>query len=195
MDVVLGDLLMLNLLLQVSLLVLVQHHVFGLETLLCVSIALVEHLESIGWRLSVIGNERLTVYIGRRENFISILTMLLILESPLLLELLLLLRIIEMSIDGVITMRLPILFIQVLGLLLHLLFSPFLMMLIVDIGDDIVLLLVIFQQFLLAFDRQPHLPILEEVIRHLLVINHVVSIANRTHLTSWQLLRVGLVGF
>ena len=47
MDVVLVDLLLSGLLLQVSLLVLVQHHVFCLKTLLGIGVALVQHLECI----------------------------------------------------------------------------------------------------------------------------------------------------
>jgi hypothetical protein len=194
-DVVFGELLLFGLLLHVSLLVLVQNHVLCLETLLGIGVALVQHLECIGGRFGIISDEGLTVDIGRREHFIGILAMLLLFESPLLLELLLLLGVIEMPVDGVITMCLPVLLTQVLRLLLHLILDPLLVMLVVYVGDDIVLLLVVLQQFLLAFDRQSHLPILEEVIRHLLVIDHVVSIANWAHLASREVLLVGLVGF
>ncbi len=195
MHVVLIDMFLLGLLLQVSLLVLIQHHVFRLETLLCVGVTLVQHLQRIGGGFGVIGNEWLAEYVGRREHFISVLPVLLLPGFPLLLELLLLVCIVEMAIDRVIAMGLPVLLVELLRLPLHLIPDAFLMVLIVDIGDNIVLLLVVLQQFLLALDWKPHLPILEVVIGHLLIVNHVVGVTDGPHLASRHLFGVGIVRF
>lgn len=137
------NLLLFYLILDVSLLVLIQYNIFCLVPFLCKCVSFVEHSHCFRQRLCQIGNERFAVHIGWWQIFINMLNMFCFFQCPLLLILFFLFLIIKGSIDWIISMSLPIFFIDFSILLLRLFFYLLLIVLFIDITQDIELLFVV----------------------------------------------------
>lgn len=87
--------------------------------------------------------------------------------------------IIQPSINRVICMRLPILFNKLACLFLNLILDLCFMVFFVNIRDDVILFLVVLQQFFLSFYWKLYIPITKEVIWYLLIVNNVICIPYR----------------
>jgi hypothetical protein len=116
-------------------------------------------------------------------------------ESAFLLVVLLLLLVVEVAVDGVVVVRLPVLVVELMRLPLHLAPHLLLVVVVVNVRNDVVVLLVVLQQLLLPLHRQTQLTVLQEVLRDLLVVYHVVGIADRAESARWQVLDVRVVRF
>jgi hypothetical protein len=116
-------------------------------------------------------------------------------ESAFLLVVLLLLLVVEVAVDGVVVVRLPVLVVELMRLPLHLAPHLLLVVVVVNVGNDVVVLLVVLQQLLLPLHRQTQLTVLQEVLRDLLVVYHVVGVADRAEPARWQVLDVRVVRF
>lgn len=194
MNVVFKHAILFCFLFEVSLLVLVQNDILHLESLLCICVSLIEYLETLGKRFSVICNERFSVDIGRRKMFFGIQSVHLLVQSPLLLVLLLLMLIVVLSKHGIIVVSFPILVLYFSFAPFHFLLQPFFVCLAVDVGYDIVLFGGGAEELLFLLLHQFHFAILEVEFRHLLVVNDVEGIADWAEFAGGQLFGVRLVG-
>lgn len=143
MDMIFDDLLLFYLILDVSLLVLVKHNVLCLVSFLCQCVSFVKHSHCLWQRLCQIRDERLAMNVRWWKVFIHMLDMFCLLQHSFLLILFFLLWIIKTSIDWIISMSLPILFVDFSILLFDLFFDFLLMMLLVNIRQDVKLLLIV----------------------------------------------------
>lgn len=137
------DLLLFYLILNVSLLILIKHNVLCLVSSLCQCVSFVKHSHCLWQRLCQIRDERLAMNVRWWKVLIRMLDMFCLLQGSFLLILFFLLWIIKTSIDWIIFMSLPILFVDFSILLFDLLFDFLLMMLLVNIRQDVKLLLIV----------------------------------------------------
>lgn len=79
--------------------------------------------------------------------------------------------------------------------LLYLCLCSLLMILIIDVIYYVELFLVIVQQLLLFLYWKSYLAVLEEYLWQFLVVYYIVGITNRSKLSVWDFLGVGLVAF
>lgn len=194
MDMVFHDLLLFYLVLDVSLLVLIKHNVLCLVPFLCQCVSFIEHSHCLWQRLCQIRNERLSIHIRWWKVLIHMLDMLCLLQGSFLLILFLLFWVIKTSINGIISMGLPIFIVDFSILLFDLFFNLLLMMLLVDIRQDVKLLLIVSEQLFLPFNWELYLSILEVKIWHFLIINNIVGIPYRSKMPSDLLLDIWFIG-
>lgn len=140
---------MFNLLLQIPFIIFVFNNVFQLVSLLFIQSFL------------IISLQLLRNVIRGRKFFCEILSMLLLQFFPLFLEFFFFLRIIELSINGVIIMGFPKPRLNILLNFLLFLFDSLFMVLIENSSNNIVLFLIIRYENFLSFHRNLHVPVLE----------------------------------
>lgn len=100
--------------------------------------------------------------------------------------------IVELAVDGVVVVGLPVFLMDGVILFLYLMVKPFLVVLLVYACDNVVLLLMGRNQFLFSLQGELHLAVFEIELWKLLIVYHVVGVPDGAELLVLLLLHLRL---